>query len=310
MRKAPHKQELVTRAGVLFAVGGYGWWAVVTPVYFYLLKDVHALEQLAWRVLAGVPTMLVFLWGVRRLGEVKAALTTPKALGGLCISAVLIGTNWFVFLWSVLTERLSDASLGYFISPLVAVLLGMVVLGERLRRLQWVAVSVATIGVLCMAVNLGKLPWISLALAGTFGFYGLTRKRVPVAPAPGLAVEMLLLLPFMACGMFLVPQEFGLRAFGESDFLTVMLLLAGVQTMVPLVLFAAGAKRLPLSTLGVLQYISPIGQLLLATLAFGEPFGAGKAIAFGIIWCAVVLYVVDTMLHANRTRTTAACLAE
>ena len=310
LNRPPHTTDAVTKAGVAFAVAGYGWWAVVTPLYFYMLKDVHALEQLAWRVLAGVPTMVLFLWVVRRLREVQTALTTPSVLGGLSISAVLIGTNWFVFLWAVLTDRLSDASLGYYISPLVAVLLGMVVLGERLRKVQWFAVAVAGIGVTCMAFTLGTLPWISLALAGTFGFYGLTRKRVQVAPAPGLLVEMLLLFPFMVGGLLLIPEETGMSAFGRSNLITALLVFGGVQTMVPLVLFAAGAKRLPLSMLGVLQYISPTGQLLLATLGFGEPFGIGQAIAFCIIWIAVALYTFDTVRYARKQRGFAVQLAE
>jgi chloramphenicol-sensitive protein RarD len=288
--------------GVACAIAGYGWWALVTPVYFYWIKSVPALEQLGWRVVAGVPTMLVFLWAMGRLGEVRAALRERRVLGMLAVSAVLIGINWFVFLYSVMTDRLSDASLGYYISPLVAILLGLVVLGERLRRLQWVAVGVAAMGVVAMAVALGKLPWISLALAGSFGLYGLTRKQVDAAPAPGLAVEMLLLFPLMAGGLLLVQFDTGMSAFSDDNFITTLLVLGGVQTMVPLILFTMGAKRLTLSTVGVLQYISPTGQLLLATLAFGEAFSTGQLVAFCFIWIAVILYCTDALLHVRRER--------
>ena len=288
--------------GVVCAIAGYGWWALVTPVYFYWLKSVPALEQLGWRVVAGVPTILLFLWAVGRLGELRAALADWRVLGALAVSAVLIGINWFVFLYSVMTDRLSDASLGYYISPLVAVLLGMMVLGERLRRTQWCAVGIAALGVAAMAIAMGTLPWISLALAGSFGLYGLTRKRVDAAPAPGLAVEMLLLFPLMAGGLLLVQFDTGMSAFGDNDFLTTLLLFGGVQTMVPLIFFAMGAKRLTLSTVGVLQYISPTGQLLLATLAFGEPFTSGQLVAFCFIWVAVILYCADALLHVRRER--------
>lgn len=285
-----------------YAIAGYGWWALVTPLYFHLLKEVPALEQLGWRVIAGVPTILFLLLALGRLGEVRDALCNRRVLGTLAISGVLIGINWFVFLYAVLTDRLSDASLGYYISPLVAVLLGMLVLGERLRKMQWIAIVIAAIGVAVMVVALGTLPWISLALAGSFGLYGLTRKRAHAAPAPGLAVEMLLLFPLMAGGLLFVQLDTGMSAFGDSTFITTLLLLGGVQTMVPLIFFAAGAKRLPLSTLGVLQYISPTGQLLLATLAFGEPFGSGQLLAFVIIWIAVLLYSTDAIRHVRRQR--------
>lgn len=285
-----------------YAIAGYGWWALITPLYFHLLKEVPALEQLVWRVIAGVPTILFLLLALGRLGEVRDALCNRRVLGTLAISGVLIGVNWFVFLYAVLTDRLSEASLGYYISPLVAVLLGMLVLGERLRKTQWIAICIAAVGVVVMIITLGTLPWISLALACSFGLYGLTRKRVHAAPAPGLAVEMLLLFPLMAVGLLFMQLDTGMSAFGDSNFITTLLIFGGVQTMVPLICFAAGAKRLPLSTLGVLQYISPTGQLLLATLAFGEPFGSGQLLAFGFIWIAVVLYSTDAIRHVRQQR--------
>jgi len=287
---------------VAYAIAGYGWWALITPLYFHLLKEVPALEQLVWRVIAGVPTILFLLLALGRLGEVRDALCNRRVLGTLAISGVLIGVNWFVFLYAVLTDRLSEASLGYYISPLVAVLLGMLVLGERLRKTQWIAICIAAVGVVVMIITLGTLPWISLALACSFGLYGLTRKRVHAAPAPGLAVEMLLLFPLMAVGLLFMQLDTGMSAFGDSNFITTLLIFGGVQTMVPLICFAAGAKRLPLSTLGVLQYISPTGQLLLATLAFGEPFGSGQLLAFGFIWIAVVLYSTDAIRHVRQQR--------
>jgi len=290
-------------SGVVFALCGYGWWALVTPLYFDFIREVQAMEQLAWRVVAGVPTILLFLWLCSRLGEVRTALRDGRVLRTLALSAVLIAINWFVFMYAVMTDRLSHASLGYYISPLVSVLLARLVLGERLRPIQWAAVVLATIGVVAMTLTMDALPWMALALALSFAFYGLVRKRVDAAPAPGLAVEMLLLSPIMLGFLIFVQIDEGMAALGDDAMITTLLILGGVQTMVPLIFFAAGARRLRLSTLGLLQYISPTGQLLLAVLVFGETFGTGRLIAFACIWAAVLVYSIDTLLHTRRAGT-------
>ena len=184
-------------AGVFMAIGAYGWWAVVAPFYYRAVDSVPVGELLAWRVVAGLPILCLLLWGTGRMRECWAIFRQPRVLGILSISAVLIAINWVVFVWSVVDNRLSEASLGYYICPLFIVALGMVVLGERMRWQQWVAVLCAAIGVSVLAWRIGGVPWISLTLAGSFGLYGLIRKQVDAAPAPGLAIEMLLLLPFM-----------------------------------------------------------------------------------------------------------------
>ncbi|MCH2136621.1 MAG: EamA family transporter RarD [Phycisphaerales bacterium] len=287
-------------AGVIYAVCGYGWWALVTPLYFHAIREVPALEQLSWRVVSGIPTLLFFLWMLGRLGELKRALLDRRVLGMLGISSLLIGANWFIFLWAVMTDRLSHASLGYYLSPLVSVLLGRLVLGERLRGVQWFAIAVAAVGVGLMAMAMDGLPWIALAISGSFAFYGLVRKQVNAAPAPGLAVEMILLAPLMVAFMVIVQVQEGMAALGPDAFITTLLVLGGVQTMVPLIFFAAGAKRLQLSTLGILQYISPTGQLILAVLVLGESFDTGRLVAFACIWAAVGLYSGDALLHSRR----------
>ena len=287
-------------AGVFMAIGAYGWWAVVAPFYYRAVDSVPVGELLAWRVVAGLPILCLLLWGTGRMRECWAIFRQPRVLGILSISAVLIAINWVVFVWSVVDNRLSEASLGYYICPLFIVALGMVVLGERMRWQQWVAVLCAAIGVSVLAWRIGGVPWISLTLAGSFGLYGLIRKQVDAAPAPGLAIEMLLLLPFMFGLLWFDHVRTGNAFVAGPWWVSLLLLGGGVVTVVPLVVFSGGARRLRLSTLAILQYISPTGQLLLAVLAFGEPFGTDQLIAFAFIWLAVTVYSVDSIRHVRR----------
>ncbi len=283
------------------AIGAYGWWAIVTPLYYRVIADVPVGELLAWRVISGLPALWLLLWATRRLPEWWAALREPRVLLLLIASGALIAVNWVVFVWSVIDNRLSEASLGYYINPLVSVALGMLVLGERLQRAQWVAIALAASGVGVLAWKLGGLPWISLTLAGSFGLYGLTRKQVNVTPAAGLAVEMLVLLPFMVGLLWFDHVRYGNAALAGPWWVSLLLLLGGVVTIVPLVLFSGCVRRLRLATVGVLQYISPTGQLLLAVFAFGEPFGPERGIAFALIWAAVLIYSINSIRRTRRS---------
>ncbi|MCH2134821.1 MAG: EamA family transporter RarD [Phycisphaerales bacterium] len=286
--------------GVLLALGAYGWWGAVTPLYYHQLQEVPVLELIAWRVLAGLPIMMVLLWAISRHRELLRVLWNPRVMGLLAVSAVLIGINWFVFIIAVDTNRLTQASLGYYINPLVSVALGMLVLGERMRLLQWIAIIIAAIGVTVLAIKTGGVPWISLSLAGSFAFYGLIRKQVDTDAATGLTVEMILLFPFMlAVLVFVHTNEGTMMADGET-WLVVMLLLGGPITIVPLLLFTGCARRLRLATVGLMQYIAPTGQFLMGVLAFGEAFGADRIVAFCLIWAAVILYSTDAWRHARR----------
>ena len=184
-------------SGVFFALGAYGWWAIITPVYFRILKDVPALELLSWRVLTGLPVLLLLLMATRRLNEFTTILRDRRVLLTLLLSALLLSVNWFTFVWAVITDNLVEASLGYYVNPLVSIVLGMFFLGERLRGFQIVAVLIAAIGVVVMGLSIGHPPWIALTLAVSFGFYGLLRKKVSAAPAPGLAIEMMIVFPLM-----------------------------------------------------------------------------------------------------------------
>ena len=288
------------RAGVFFALGAYGWWAWVTPVYFWLLREVGALELLGWRVIMGVPTLLLLLWLTGRLGEIRKALNSRRTLGILGLSAILISLNWFTFVWAVINDRLAEASLGYYMTPLVSVALGVVLLREKLTRWQQVAIGIAAIGVAVMAFALNGLPWISLVLAFSFGLYGLARKQVDAAPAPGLLIEMILVFPLMAGLLLWEHNDAGLAAIDGAAWVIALLLLGGVQTIIPLLFFTAAARRLRLTTVGLMQYIAPTGQLLLATLAFGELFTRGQLYAFILIWIAIAIYSIDSIRTARR----------
>lgn len=265
--------------------------------------------------MAGLVVMLGLLAVSGRMGAFCKALVTPARIGLLSISSVLIAVNWLTFVYAIESSRLMDASLGYFINPLVSVALGVVFLGERLRRMQWLAVAIATSGVVWLTVSAGTLPWISVVLALSFGLYGLIRKRVDADAATGLTVECaILFLPSLAVLWWLgqtavsgSPDAGGAgvsAVVGEAGSSTGaewwLLVLAGPMTALPLVWFAAAARRLPLSTIGLLQYIAPSGQFLLSWLAFGEQLTTSRLIAFAIIWTALVVYTVDA--YRNRSR--------
>ena len=287
--------------GVLLALGAYGWWGAITPVYYHALQGIPVLELIAWRVLAGLPIMLVLLGMTGRLAALKLILFKPRVIATLTGSALLIGVNWLVFIIAVDTNRLTEASLGYYINPLVSVALGMFVLGERMRLMQWLAIALATTGVVVLAIRIGGVPWISLSLAGSFALYGLLRKQVAADAPTGLAVEMLVLFPFMMVVLAFVHTNDGTAFASGPWWLAMMLLLGGPVTIIPLLLFTGCARRLRLATVGLLQYIAPSGQLLLGVLAFGEAFGSDRIIAFSLIWIAVIIYSIDTWRSTNKT---------
>lgn len=313
-------QEARSRGiGVMQAIGAYLWWGVVTGVYFKSLDAVSPLELLAWRVLAGLPVMLVLLAFPPGFKRLRTAVSDRRSRAILVVSTTLIAINWFVFIYSVVSSRLVEASLGYYINPLVSVLLGRIFLGERLRPLQLAAIGIATAGVVVFAWSTLEtamesvstegettagwwlsLPWISLALPLSFGCYGLLRKRMSADSITGLSIEMILLLPVML-GIQLWLAGRGEASFLEVDRRTDLLLLAGgVVTVAPLILFAAAARRLRLATIGVLQYLAPSFQFLLAITWFGESVDATKLAAFGLIWLAVALYSVDSIRSHRR----------
>lgn len=283
-------------AGFAFGVGSYTLWGVL-PLYIHLLKDVPALQVLAHRVLWSLGLLLLLILVLRR-GPTILAAARGRTLLLLVGSALMIGINWIVYIWAVQNGHVLEASLGYFINPLVNVALGFAFLGERLRRVQGVAIAVAAAGVLVLALSGGGALWLSLLLALSFGFYGLLRKVAAIDALGGLTVETLLLAPFSIALLFHASQS-GTNAFGQSTHLDLLLALAGVVTALPLLLFAAAARRLPLATLGLLQYIAPSLQFAEAVLLFGEPVRSVHVVTFALIWAGCALYAFDSVRAAR-----------
>jgi chloramphenicol-sensitive protein RarD len=286
------------RRGVAYAAAGYGIWGLF-PIYFKAVAAVPALEVLAHRVVWSA-VFLAALTTVRgRWPAVAAALRDVRLARRLALSAFVIACNWGLFIWAVADGQILAASLGYYINPLVSVLLGVAVLTERLSPMQWLAVALAAGGVGLHAAGAGTLPWVSLALAVSFAAYGLLRKTTAVDPVTGLFIEALLLMPLAAVALLgfalLEPDGAGARdgrALG-------LLALSGPLTALPLILFVAGARRIRLATLGLLQYITPTGHFALAVLVYGEALRTSGLVTFACIWAALALYTVTALRRGS-----------
>lgn len=279
------------RKGLLMSFAAYLIWGLA-PVYFKALSAVPAQEILAHRIVWSVPFIFLLMVVLRQTTQWRQILRTPALLKYLVLSAILVSANWFIFVWAVTQGRILDTSLGYFINPLFTIALGVLVLHERLNRWQWAAVLLAIAGVLWQIVVRGELPWVSLGLAFSFGWYGLIRKRTPVPALDGLLIETGLLLPFALWYLWSLHSDGG-GQFVASISVSLLLLAAGVITTVPLALFAAGARRIPLSTMGFLQYTSPSCTFLLAIFVYHEAFDHNKLISFVCIWLGLVLLSID-----------------
>jgi chloramphenicol-sensitive protein RarD len=289
------------RSGLAAAIGAFAIWGVF-PLYLNLLAEVTALQILAHRVVWCCLFVLTWVAVRGELTAIRSALANPVTLRNLVASGVLISINWLTYVWAVKNGHVIDASLGYFINPLVSVVLGVVVLSERLNLAQWTAVGLAAAAVAYLTFVTGRLPWIALVLALSFGLYGLIRKVVAVESLPALATETLLLTPLSAGYLVWLGAQ-GTGAFGRLGTATDLLLLgSGVATAVPLALFAYGARRIPLSTVGLTQYIGPTMQLLCGVFFFGEPFPRARAIGFILIWCALGIYAVDGLRRSRALR--------
>jgi chloramphenicol-sensitive protein RarD len=263
------------------------------PLYFHLLNQVPAFQVIAHRVAWSCVFVVAWMAMRKELPALRAALTTPSIVSRLALSATLITLNWTAYVWGVLHNHVVEASLGYFIGPLVNVLLGVVLLSEKLTRVQWTAVGLAMIGVAYLTTMAGGLPWIALVLAFSFASYGLVRKVVKVEALPGLATETLLLTP-IAAGYLLWCQATGTGAMGHVGSLTdTLLVLSGPITAIALYLFAYGTRLLPYSTVGVLQYITPTLQFLCGVFALHEAFDRTHAIGFTLIWAALIIYASE-----------------
>ncbi|ABI73649.1 EamA family transporter RarD [Shewanella frigidimarina] len=291
--------DLEYRKGVLLAICAYTIWGVA-PLYFKLLHHVPATEILMHRVIWSFIFMVILMQFIGGFSRLRLILKQPKQLLILLITSVLIAANWLLFIWAVNNDHMLDASLGYFINPLFNVLLGMVFLGERLRKLQWVAVALASIGVLVQLVSFGSIPLVSLALAASFGFYGLLRKKVNIDAKSGLLVETAILLPIALGYLFITLDSSTTSMLTNTLDLNLLLVAAGIVTTIPLLCFAGSAVRIPFSILGFFQYIGPSIMFILAVKLFNEPFDIEKGITFGFIWGALVIFVGDMTLQRQR----------
>jgi len=289
-----------SRNGSLFALAAFSFWGL-TPIYYKLLPHVPPVEVLAHRVVWSVVFGAVFVTLSRSWPAVRAALGDGKTLRALGLTASLVSINWLIYIWAVVNDQVMSTSLGYYINPLVNVLLGMLFLGERLGRARTLAVALAAIGTASLAFEVGGLPWISLSLAFSFGFYGLIRKRLGLPPLAALFVETLLVAPLALLALAWFAFH-GQSAFGADIRSSLLLVLAGPVTLLPLLWFAEAARRLPLITVGFFQYLAPTLTFLLATLVYGEAFTPAWAVTFALIWSGLAVFTIDGFRKRERLR--------
>ena len=291
-----------TRAGLLFGFAAYLLWGAM-PVYFLLMRPAGAFEIVAWRVVFSLVFCIVLLAVTRGFGRFRGVLRDRRAVASFALAGGLIWVNWTVYVLATTSGRVVDAALGYFINPILTILLGVIVLRERLRPVQWAAIGISAVAVVVIAVEAGALPWMSLLLAGSFGGYGLVKKRLGRVDAiSGLTLETAWLLPVAVVELLIVGATSGL-AFGTAGAATTLLLAStGIGTAVPLLLFAASTRRLPLSVVGFLQYLTPILQLAIGVAVLHEPMSAGRWAGFGLVWLALVVLVGESVLHGRLRR--------
>jgi len=283
------KQASDATRGFFFAFAAYAFWGV-QPIFMKLVAHMPAAEVVAHRVLWSLPIAGVVIWALGRTADLKVALRSPRTLAMAALTATIISVNWGIYVWAIAVDRAIDTALGYYINPLVSVVMGAAFLGEKLTVPQMAAVGLALVAVVVLTVDAGGLPWVSLALALTFAVYGFLRKTLPIGPSQGFFLEVLLLsLPALGYVAWLDATGAGHFVAALPDDV-ILLLLCGPVTATPLLLYAFGAKLLRFSTIGIMQYIGPSIVLLIAVFVFGEPFGGVRAVAFGLIWTALALY--------------------
>jgi len=292
-------EKTALRAGIISAVSAYTMWGIA-PLYFKLIDHINADEILVHRVVWSTVLLLLVVLLTRRWASFISTISQPKIVLRLTISATFLAVNWFMFIWAVNNDHLLDASLGYYINPLFSVALGVIFLGERLRPWQLFAVGLALIGVLIQLFMIGSLPLISLALAATFGIYGLLRKKMPLDSFVGLLIESLMMLPIALIYWLVFLKTNTANMFDNAISLNMLLVCAGIVTTAPLLCFTAATKRMTLSALGFFQYIGPSIMFLLATFYYQEPLYFAKMITFACIWLALAIFSFDSIKARRR----------
>jgi len=285
-----------TAAGFGFAISAYLLWGFL-PLYMKLVDHIPAVEVIAHRVLWSLPIAGLVLIVLRRTRDLRIALRTPRMVAMAALTAALISVNWGTYVWSIANDHALDAALGYYVNPLFSVALGAIVLRERLSPLQWLAVALASVAVGILTWWNGTLPWVALVLMLTFGIYAFLRKTLPIGPNQGFTLEVLLITPFALGYMIWLGPDGHFLTTGWTD--VVLLMGCGAVTAIPLILYANGAKRLKLSTIGILQYIAPTMIFLIAVFVFDEPFGPARSMAFPLIWLALILYTASMIRQAR-----------
>lgn len=295
-----------SRSGILYTIGAYLLWGAL-PLYFLALVPTGPWEVVAWRVLLSFVFCGILLTVTRGWPALIAILRQPRLLGWTALAGVLIYVNWQTFLIGTLTGHVIETSLGYFVNPIFTVLLGVFVLRERIRRLQWIAIAVAALAVVVIVVAYGAFPWIALTLTASFGVYGLVKKQIGAAvdAISGLTLESFWLIPIAVVTLIVVAQTDGITLGQVSPLHTLLVAGAGVATAVPLLLFAAGTRRIDLSLVGMLQFITPVMQFLVGWALLGEPMPLERWIGFIIVWIAILVFVADLLIHNGRSRAAA-----
>ena len=288
-------------SGLPQALGAYLIWGFL-PLYLLLVKSVPPFEFVGWRIIWTLPLCLVIIALRKQFPEIRAALTSPRVLMMLFASALLIAVNWFVYIWAIMQGNVYAASLGYYLNPLINVLLGTVLLGERLSKWQWVAVVVAGAAVALLIAGALTTLWISLSLAFSFGLYGMVRKQVSVGALPGLTLESaILLLPASAIAWYYAMSDAG-PSFGNDPTMSMLIVFSGILTAVPLLLFAIAARRMEYSTLGFIQYLAPTIVFFLGLFVFGEELKPVQLMSFMLIWTAVAIFAGDLWIRSRRAK--------
>ena len=301
----PHQSatERVSVAGLAFAIASYALWGFL-PLLFVALAPTSAVEIVSWRIVLSLVFCAVLLFVTRGWARFAVILRDRTSMITLTIAAVFILINWSVFIFATINNRVVEASLGYFANPIVTVLLGVVVLRERLRPMQWVAITISVVAVVALAIGYGSFPWIAITLAFSFGLYGLTKKRVGqrVDAIGGLTVETAVLSPAAVIALVAVAVGPGLTFGAISGVHTFLLASVGVATATPLILFAAAARRIPLVYLGLVQYLAPILQLIVGVAILHEDMPPARWIGFGIVWLALAILTIDLLAHNSRSQ--------
>lgn len=287
------------RSGLIVGIVCYTLWGFL-PLLFHLLEAVGSVTIVANRTIWSLVFVGAILLVTRRMGEVRAALRDPATLRSMIVSSVLLAANWLIYVWAVETDQLLEGSFGYFINPLVNVAIGMVLLGERQKPWQMVSIAVAIIAIVIQAIGVGRIPYVAISLALTFGFYGYFRKTAKVGSASGLFVETLVLVPLALAYLFYLAFRDGGASIHPDTYYWTLLLLTGPATAVPLLLFAYAVQRLRLTTAGMLQYIGPSIQFLLAVYVLHEPLNPIRLLSFGLIWLSLAIYSADSVVRRSR----------